>query len=140
MAASLRSVNYMVNHICEPIQSRRVTSSGSDRTVQDGDRAPLTVGAGALPFEAVAEPLASESGKPEVQWVSRDLKPPIFNQAAELFACGRTVRQVKEILGISYGEAGRLRLRAAAEGLLEPNGEDDEEEAEIPLVGVFTLG
>ena len=43
-AASLRSVNYMVNHICEPIQSRRATSSGSDRTLQDGDRAPLTVG------------------------------------------------------------------------------------------------
>jgi hypothetical protein len=42
-AASLRSVNYMVNHICEPIQSRRTTSSGSDRTLQDGDRAPLTV-------------------------------------------------------------------------------------------------
>ena len=41
-AASLRSVNYMVNHICEPIQSRRATSSGSDRTLQDGDRAPLT--------------------------------------------------------------------------------------------------
>jgi hypothetical protein len=42
-AASLRSVNYMVNHICEPIQSRRATSSGSDRTLQDGDRAPLTI-------------------------------------------------------------------------------------------------
>ncbi len=42
-AASLRSVNYMVNHICEPIQSRRATSSGSDQTLQDGDRAPLTV-------------------------------------------------------------------------------------------------
>src|SRR5215472_177199 len=42
-AASLRSVNYMVNHICEPIQSRRATSSGSDRTLQDGDRAPLTM-------------------------------------------------------------------------------------------------
>src|SRR5262249_24095259 len=43
VAASLRSVNYMVNHICEPIQSRRATSSGSDRTLQDGDRAPLTL-------------------------------------------------------------------------------------------------
>jgi hypothetical protein len=41
-AVSLRSVNYMVDHICEPIQSRRATSSGSDRTLQDGDRAPLT--------------------------------------------------------------------------------------------------
>src|ERR1039458_4298332 len=42
-AAVLRSLNYIVNHICEPIQSRSATSSGSDRTAQDGDRAPLTV-------------------------------------------------------------------------------------------------
>jgi len=42
-AASLRSVNYMVNHICELIQSRRATSSELDRTVQDGDRARLTL-------------------------------------------------------------------------------------------------
>jgi hypothetical protein len=41
-AAVLRSLNYIVNHICEPIQSRSATSSGSDRTAQDGDRAPLT--------------------------------------------------------------------------------------------------
>ena len=100
------------------------------------EKARTLVGEGALPFEA----LVSDSGKPGIQWVARDLKPPIYQQAAELFASGRTVRQVKEILGISHGEAGRLRLRAAAEGLLEPNGEDDEEEAEIPLVGVFTLG
>jgi len=63
------------------------------------------------------------------------LKPPIYQQAAELFASGRTVRQVKEILGISHGEAGRLRLRAAAEGLLEPSGEDDEEEIDIAIGG-----
>ena len=36
---SLRNVNNMVNHTCEPIQS---TCSGSDQTAQDGDRAPLT--------------------------------------------------------------------------------------------------
>ena len=42
-AVSLRNVNYMVNHICEPIQSRSATSSGSDQTAQDGDRAPLTL-------------------------------------------------------------------------------------------------
>ena len=41
--ASLQSVNYMVNHICQPIQSRSATSSGSDQTAQDGDRAPLTL-------------------------------------------------------------------------------------------------
>ncbi len=42
-AASFRSVNYMVNHICEPIQPRSATSSGSNQLVQDGDRASLTL-------------------------------------------------------------------------------------------------
>ena len=97
------------------------------------EKARALVGEGALPFEA----LVSDSGKPGIQWLARDLKPPIFQQAAELFASGRTVRQVKEILGISHGEAGRLRLRAAAEGLLEPNGEDGEEEPEIAPGGRF---
>ena len=101
------------------------------------EKARALVGAGAMSFEAVVEPLASESGKPGIRWVARDLKPPIFNQAVELFASGRTVRQVKEILGISHGEAGRLRLRAAAKGLLEPTGEDAEEEAEIAIGGGF---
>jgi len=97
------------------------------------EKARTLVGEGALPFEA----LVSDSGKPGIQWVARDLKPPIYQQAAELFASGRTVRQVKEILGISHGEAGRLRLRAAAEGLLEPSGEDDEEEPENAPGGRF---
>jgi len=101
------------------------------------EKARALVGAGAMSFEAVVEPLASKSGKPGIQWLARDVKPPIYQQAAELFASGRTVRQVKEILGISHGEAGRLRLRAAAEGLLEPSGEDDEEEAENAIGGRF---
>jgi putative DNA primase/helicase len=101
------------------------------------EKARALVEAGALPFEAVVEPLVSDSGKPGIQWLARDLKPPIFQLAAELFASGRTVRQVKEILGISHGEAGRLRLRAAAEGLLEPSGEDGEEEAEVAVGGRF---
>ncbi len=54
-----------------------------------------------------------------------------------MFASGKTVRQVKELLGISHGEAGRLRLRAAAEGLVEASGEEDEEEAEIAIGGRF---
>ena len=57
--------------------------------------------------------------------MARDLKPPIFQQAAELYARGMSVREVKQALGISHGEAGRLRLRAAAEGLLEPEREDE---------------
>jgi hypothetical protein len=58
---------------------------------------------------------------------------PIFQQAAELFSRGMTVREVKATLGVSHGKAGRLRLRAAAEGLLEPGREDEEEEAEMAV-------
>ena len=35
---------------------------------------------------------------------------------------GMTVRQVASILLISKSEAGRLRLRALADGILSPNG------------------
>ncbi len=101
------------------------------------EKARALVGEGALPFEAVVEPLASESRKPGAQWVARDLKPPIFNQAAELFASGSTVREVKELLGISHGEAGRLRLRAAADGLLEASGQEEmRRRLKSPLAGV----
>jgi hypothetical protein len=60
--------------------------------------------------------------------LASNLKLPIFQQAAELFAQGMSVRQVKKALGISHGEAGRLRLRAAAEGLLSGGREDEAEE------------
>jgi hypothetical protein len=39
----------------------------------------------------------------------------------------------------SHGEAGRLRLRAAAEGLLESGRQDEAEEAEIGPDGPFRL-
>jgi hypothetical protein len=54
----------------------------------------------------------------------------VFEQAATLFQEGRTVRQVKTLLNISHGEAGRLRLRAAAEGLLEAGPGDEQDAAE----------
>jgi hypothetical protein len=107
------------------------------------EKARTLVGDGALPFEATVEPLDTGNGKPGVHWTARDLKPPIFQQAAELFSRGLSVRQVKLALGISHGEAGRLRLRAAAEGLLEPGREDDEteegEEADVAPDGPFRL-
>jgi hypothetical protein len=64
-----------------------------------------------------------------------DLKPSVFEQAAVLFQEGRTVRQVKMLLGISHGEAGRLRLRAAAEGLWMRGGRvnEDAERARRPF-------
>jgi hypothetical protein len=44
-------------------------------------------------------------------------------QAAELFADGLTVREVATTLRISKSEAGRLRLRALAEGLVSGDQE-----------------
>ena len=73
-------------------------------------------GEGASPFEAAVEACETETGKPGIRWVARDLKPPIFQRAAALFGRGLSVREVKKALGISHGEAGRLRLRAAAGG------------------------
>ena len=94
------------------------------------EKARTLAGEGALPFEAAVEPFITEGGAPGICWVARDIKPPIFQQAAELFARGMSVREVKRALGISHGEAGRLRLRAATEGLLEPGREDEGDEVE----------
>jgi putative DNA primase/helicase len=104
------------------------------------EKSRTLAGEGALPFEAAVEPfIAPDVGLPGIRWVARDLKPPIFQQAAELFARGASVREVRKALGISHGEAGRLRLRAAAKGLLEPGREDEAEETEIGANGRFRL-
>jgi putative DNA primase/helicase len=96
------------------------------------EKARALVGDGAAPFEAAVESITTEGGKSAIRWTASDLKPSIFEQAAILFQEGKSVRQVKTLLRISHGEAGRLRLRAAAEGLLETGREDDEEgEAEM---------
>jgi putative DNA primase/helicase len=73
--------------------------------------------AGAVPFEASVE----ADGQESIRWSCRDLTPPILKRAAELFADGLTVREVAAILRVSKSEAGRLRLRALAEGLLAPD-------------------
>ena len=44
----------------------------------------------------------------------------MLKRATELFAEGLTVREVAATLRISKGEAGRLRLRALADGILSP--------------------
>ena len=75
-------------------------------------------GAGAVPFEASVESTADA-----IRWTTCDLAPPINKQAAELFAQGLTVREVAAALGISKSEAGRLRLKALAEGLLDSDEE-----------------
>jgi hypothetical protein len=46
------------------------------------------------------------------------MAPMVLKQAAQLFKDGLTVREVAATLRISKTEAGRLRLRAVADGLL----------------------
>jgi putative DNA primase/helicase len=75
-------------------------------------------GIGAVPFEARVENV--ETG---ISWSLSDLKPPLLLQAAELFGDGLTVRDVAATLRISKSEAGRLRLRALAEGLVSGDQE-----------------
>jgi len=70
-------------------------------------------GNGAVPFEARVENVGDC-----IVWSSADLKPPLLMQAAELFGDGMTVREVAGALRISKSEAGRLRQRATADGLL----------------------
>ena len=71
--------------------------------------------------------------------MARDLKSPVLYRAAELFRDGRTVRQVADLLGVSRSEAGRLRLKAAADGTIGAVGEDESEEVETPMEGRFRL-
>ena len=74
---------------------------------------------GAVPFEMNIE--TSTAGPQEgIRWCSRDLTPPMLKRATELFAEGLTVREVAATLRISKSEAGRLRLRALADGILSP--------------------
>jgi putative DNA primase/helicase len=94
------------------------------------EKARTLAGDGALPFEAMVEAFMSESGRAGIRWVARDLKPPVLHRAAELFRDGHTVRQVADLLGVSRSEAGRLRLRAAADGILGVVDEDEGEAVE----------
>jgi putative DNA primase/helicase len=83
-------------------------------------------GDGAVPFEARVENVGNG-----ICWSSTDLKPPLLMQAAELFAEGMTVREVASALRISKSEAGRLRLRALADGLLP--GEEELRVSEVTV-------
>jgi putative DNA primase/helicase len=74
-------------------------------------------GDGALPFEAKLEAISADETT-GVRWVHCDLRPPVLKQAAQLFKDGLSVREVAGTLRVSKTEAGRLRLRAVADGLL----------------------
>ena len=79
---------------------------------------------GAIPFEARLETLDVD-GRQGIRWSSSDVKPPMLNQAAELFSEGMTVREVATALRISKSEAGRLRIRALEDGLVSDCGDLD---------------
>jgi putative DNA primase/helicase len=80
-------------------------------------------GDGALPFEAKLDAtLTDETG---VRWLDYDLGTPVLKQAAQLFKDGLSVREVAGTLRVSKTEAGRLRLRAVADGLLVSGRGDD---------------
>ena len=80
--------------------------------------------AGAIPFEARLETLDAD-GQQRIRWSFSDLRPPMLMRAAELFGDGLTVREVAAALRISKSEAGRLRIRAAEDGLLSTADEAD---------------
>jgi putative DNA primase/helicase len=77
--------------------------------------------AGATPFEARIETFTAD-GQQRIRWSCSDIKPPMLMRAAELFGEGLTVREVAATLRISKSEAGRLRIRAAEDGLLSGTG------------------
>jgi putative DNA primase/helicase len=103
------------------------------------EKSRTLAGEGAVPFEAMVQPFVTKSGRAGIRWVARDLKPAILYRAAELFRDGHTVRQVADLLGVSRSEAGRLRLKAAADGIVGAVGEDESEEVEAPMEGRFRL-
>jgi putative DNA primase/helicase len=102
------------------------------------EKARTLAGGAAMPFEAAIEPFADADSKPGVRWKASDIQSavPALDRAAALYEAGLTVRQAAGMLGISRSEAGRLRLRAIAEGLYEPEGQDDADLEELGPEGV----
>ncbi len=74
-------------------------------------------GDAAAPFEAKLDAISADETA-GVRWLDCDLRPPVLKRAAELFQDGLSVRGVAGTLRVSKTEAGRLRLRAVADGLL----------------------
>jgi putative DNA primase/helicase len=89
-------------------------------------------GEAAQPFEAAIDLLSRDCDPDCIRWVTRDLEPPLVQQAADLFRGGLSVREVAGLLCISRSEAGRLRKKAEAEGLLTPAEETPDEEEPSP--------
>jgi putative DNA primase/helicase len=84
------------------------------------------VGDGGGPFEARLVETADGGG---LTWSARDLKPSHLEEAAALFRNGVAVRAVAAQLGITKSNAGRLRVKAREDGLLDAvdvGGDEDE--------------
>jgi hypothetical protein len=92
------------------------------------EKARSLVGDGGVPFEAKVEPFMAGCDKSGIRWLAADLMPPVLHRAAELFAAGRTVRQVALLLGLTRSEAGRLRQQAVTVGLFARDPEDERED------------
>jgi AAA domain len=73
-------------------------------------------GDAAVPFEAKLDAISADETA-GVRWLDCNLRPPVLKQAAQLFKDGLSVREVAAVLRVSKTEAGRLRLRAVADGL-----------------------
>jgi putative DNA primase/helicase len=101
------------------------------------EKARALVGEGAAPFEAGVETFTTETGEAAIRWKARDLKPSVFEQAAALFQEGRSVRQVRMILGISHGEAAAFGLGRPLKGFWGRGMRG--EEVEIGADGPFRL-
>jgi hypothetical protein len=110
--------------------------SGPRRTVRNSLRE--TSGTGWANWVSRSRPVRRrcfpEEGRSGIAWVSRELTPPLLNEAAALFEDGQTVREVAAVLRISKSEAGRLRQRAVEEGLLGRGGGGKEQSSIVRLV------
>jgi putative DNA primase/helicase len=82
-------------------------------------------GDAAVPFEAKLDAISADETA-GVRWMDYELRPPVLKQAAQLFKDGLSVREVAGTLRVSKTEAGRLRLRAVADGLLVSGHRDDQ--------------
>jgi putative DNA primase/helicase len=84
------------------------------------------VGDAGKPFEVRLAPTADGCA---LTWSAHDLKPNHLDEAAALFRAGVTVRDVAAQLGITKSSAGRLRMKAREDGLLDivdGGGEEDD--------------
>jgi putative DNA primase/helicase len=75
------------------------------------------------PFEARATTVLDSDGQSRLTWSRTEIEAGPLAQAGELFAQGRTVREVADQLKLSNSKAGRLRQKLMADGREKPKKE-----------------